>query len=78
MNFKWWKSLILTAVIMGLLIWLYVLADTYLYAVAEIYTGVLVVAGFIFIGMFVFVVIYSEPVKRNLPAWEQECRRARK
>lgn len=78
MNYKWWKSLILTLIIMGLLIWLYVLADTYLYAVAEIYTGVLVVAGFIFIAMLIFVVIYSEPVKRNLPAWEQECRRARK
>ena len=78
MKYKRWKSIILTSVIMCLLIWLYVLADTYLYAVAEIYTGVLVVAGFIFIAMFVFVIIYSEPVKRNPPAWEQECRRARK
>ena len=73
MGYKFWKSLILTAVIMGMTVWLYILADTYLYAVAEILNAVLVVAGFISLSAVVFVLVYAEPEKRrNTPPWERE------
>ena len=73
---KFWKSVALTAVIMGLLIWLYILADSYLYAVATILNGVLVVAGFLFVGLLVFLIVYAEPGKpRTTAPWDMECQR---
>ena len=76
MDYKFWKSIALTAVIMGLLIWLYILADSYLYAVAEILNGVLVVAGFVFVGLVVFLLVYAEPGKRKqTPPWDMEWSR---
>lgn len=80
MKFKFWKSMAITAVIMALMIWLYVLADMYLYAVAEILNGILVVAGFVFLYLLLFLIVYSEPgrPRQQIPPWEQECQRARR
>ena len=79
MKFRFWKSAVITAVIMALTVWVYILADTYLYAVAEILNGVLVVAGFLAISVIVFLIVYSEPGRREqMPPREQEYRRAQR
>lgn len=76
MDYKFWKSIALTAVIMGLLIWLYILADSYLYAVAEILNAVLVVCGFVFLALLVFLIVYAEPGKpRTTAPWDMEWQR---
>ena len=78
MKYQFWKSLVITFIIIGLLFWLYVLADTYLYAVSVILNSILVVFGFIFIFLLVFCVVYAEPrTKREMSPWEEECKRHR-
>ena len=72
MKFRFWKSVVITAVIMGLLVWVYVLADSYLYAAAEILNGILVVAGFVLVSLLVFLIVYAEPERRRgqIPPWD--------
>lgn len=78
MSFKFWKNFAITVAVMGPLVWVYVLADMYLYAVSEIMNGILVVAGFIFITFIVFLIICAEPGRKdNTPPWEREYQRWR-
>lgn len=80
MRYQFWKSVLITSVIMGLAVYVYVLADMYLYAVAQILNGILVVAGFLGIGIIIFLIVYAEPgrPRDKRPPWEVECQRGRR
>ena len=70
------KALIVTAVIIGLLWWCYILTDAYAWGAHQVLAGILDVAGLLGIGLGIYVFLRMSDdghlVRGKTQSWDQE------